>query len=85
MTVKQAAQRLEVAPSTVYALCAAGLMPHHRVGLGRGVIRIDEADVRDYIEARRRVAATPPVPEVARLVAPVPDLLAEFEPGRRRG
>ena len=45
LTVKQAARRLNVSPSLVYAMCAAGRLPHHRVGVGRGTIRIDEADL----------------------------------------
>lgn len=40
MTVVEAADLLSVSPRTVYALCAAGRLPHHRVGLGRGTIRL---------------------------------------------
>ncbi len=53
LTVKQAAERLGVSPSTVYHLCAAKLLPHSRVGLGRGVIRIAEADLERYLAGRR--------------------------------
>lgn len=44
MTVNEAAKRLEVKPSMIYALCAAGKLAHHRIGVGRGVIRIVEVD-----------------------------------------
>lgn len=45
LTVKQAAQRLDVSKSLVYALCAEGRLKHYRVGIGRGTIRIDESDL----------------------------------------
>lgn len=64
LTVKQAAERLGVSPSLVYALIAARALEHVRVGLKRGVIRIPEAALEDY---RRRhavgVADTPTTPE----------------------
>ncbi len=45
LSVKQAAQRLNVSKSLVYALCAEGRLKHYRVGIGRGTIRIDESDL----------------------------------------
>jgi len=53
LTVKQAAERLGVSAATVYQLCAAKLLAHSRVGLGRGVIRITEADIDRYLAGRR--------------------------------
>jgi excisionase family DNA binding protein len=50
LTVKQVAQRLNVSLGTVYDLCAKRKIPHVRVGAGRGVIRIDEQALREYIE-----------------------------------
>jgi excisionase family DNA binding protein len=55
MRVKEAAGRLEVSQSTVYELCARGLLPHVRVGAGRGAIRINEDDLRAYLESCRAV------------------------------
>jgi excisionase family DNA binding protein len=49
MTVKAAAERLEISPSLVYALCAAGKLRCHRIGLGRGCIRIDEEQLADFL------------------------------------
>jgi excisionase family DNA binding protein len=51
LTVQQAAERLNVRPSTVYALCAGRKLPHARLGVGRGTIRIDEADLEDYLRS----------------------------------
>ena len=50
LTVKQAAGRLGISPSLVYALCAAGALPHARHGRPgrRGCIRIDEAALEAY-------------------------------------
>ncbi len=53
LTVKQAAERMNCSPATIYQLCAAKLLPHSRVGLGRGVIRIAETDIDVYFKARR--------------------------------
>ena len=66
MTVKQAAERLEVSPSTVYALVGAGRLKCHRVGLGRGAIRISEGHVVAYLEAGE--PAPKPTPQPARRV-----------------
>ena len=55
LTVKQAAERLGVSPSLVYALCAAGKIRHERHGLGRGRIVIPEAGLDEY---RRGCEAT---------------------------
>jgi excisionase family DNA binding protein len=49
VTVRQAAQRLEVSASTVYALVASGKLRCSRIGLGRGVIRISEDQLNDYL------------------------------------
>lgn len=47
ITVKQAAKRLNVSQSLVYALVAAGRLRSYRVGLGRGTIRVDEESLAD--------------------------------------
>jgi excisionase family DNA binding protein len=47
--VKEAAVRLEVSPATVYGLVAAGKLRCHRVGLGRGAIRISEEHVAEFL------------------------------------
>lgn len=60
MTVKQAAARLEVSTATVYALIAGGRLRCTRIGLGRGVIRISDQQLLDYLRAAEPVAARPP-------------------------
>ena len=40
LTVRDAAERIGVSIGTIYHLCAAGRLPHMRIGTGRGVIRI---------------------------------------------
>ena len=49
MTVAQAAIKLEVSQSTVYGLVAAGKLRHVRVGLRRGVIRIPDDAIEEYL------------------------------------
>jgi excisionase family DNA binding protein len=50
MTVRQAALRLGVSPSLVYALCHEGVLQHTRHGRPgkRGTIRIEESAVEEY-------------------------------------
>src|SRR5437879_2716463 len=52
LTVKQVAERLQVSLSTVYALCVTGELPHRRIGLGRGCIRIAESDLQEYLDRK---------------------------------
>lgn len=52
MTVVEAARYLEVSRYTVYDLCRAGRLAYHRIGRGRGALRIDVADLQEY---KRRV------------------------------
>ncbi len=83
MTVADAARLLEVSPSTVYELCRRGDIPHYRIGLGRGRIRIDPAQLREFLDRCRREGRGPG-PEAER-PAPAPetrDYTAEFT--RRR-
>ena len=65
MKVREAATRLEVSPGTVYALVAAGKLRCHRVGLGRGAIRIAEEHLVAFLAGSEPVSRTVPV------VAPV--------------
>ena len=56
LTVRQAAERLGVSPSLVYALCASKRLAHERHGLGRGKILIPEEALEEY-RRRQTVAA----------------------------
>ncbi len=51
MTVRQAAERLEVSASTVYGLIAAGRLRHHRIGTGKGAIRIPDSAIEEFLKA----------------------------------
>ena len=56
LTVKQVAERLAVAQTTVYLLCSESRIDHIRVGVGRGAIRISEEALDAFIkEATVRV------------------------------
>lgn len=48
LTVKEAAERLGLSVSLVYALCAAKKIRHERHGLRRGTIRIPEDAIDEY-------------------------------------
>jgi excisionase family DNA binding protein len=63
MTVRQCAQRLEISPSLVYALIAAGKLRASRHGLGRGCIRVSEEQLADYLAATEPKTNAPRPPE----------------------
>ena len=51
LTVKQAAEYLNVGNKTIYAACqpdAKHVLKHARIGQGRGTIRIDRSDLDDF-------------------------------------
>lgn len=54
LTVRQVAERLQVSAASVYQLCAEGRIAHHRLGVGRGTIRITEEQLRQYPEETER-------------------------------
>lgn len=66
MRVREAAQRLEVSQATVYALVASGRLRCHRVGMGRGCIRISEEHLAEYLRASEPVVVRDPPPAPAR-------------------
>lgn len=53
LTVKQVAGQLSVSATCVYQLIATGRLTSHRIGLGRGAIRICEADLAAFIDECR--------------------------------
>ena len=57
LTVKEVADLLKLSLGAVYALCKAGKLPHHRLGQGRGAIRIDRQDLLAYVQACKTGAA----------------------------
>ena len=51
LTVKQAAEHLNVGKKTIYAACqpnAKHVLKHARIGQGRGTIRINRSDLDDF-------------------------------------
>ncbi len=53
MTVKKVARRLRVSASLVYQLVDSGRLGCHRIGNGRGAIRIRPKDVDEYLNQCR--------------------------------
>ena len=53
LKVRDTAERLNVSESCVYQLVEAGKLACHRIGIGRGAIRISEEDIRQYLESCR--------------------------------
>jgi excisionase family DNA binding protein len=57
LTVKEVARRLRVSQSLVYQLVDTGRLGCHRIGNGRGAIRIRPEDVTEYLETCRKEAS----------------------------
>ncbi len=53
MTVKEVARRLRFSASLVYQLVDSGKLGCHRIGNGRGAIRIRPEDVDEYLKQCR--------------------------------
>jgi len=53
MTVKEVAERLAVSEACVYQLVENRRLWVHRIGLGRGTIRVSEQDLETYLAQTR--------------------------------
>ena len=52
-TVTDVADQLNVSATCVYQLIAKGKLACHRIGVGRGVIRISDEDLATYVDGSR--------------------------------
>jgi excisionase family DNA binding protein len=66
LTIREMAKRLAIAPSTAYALVQSGKIASHRIGIGRGAIRIDEQDLKDFLGSCRSSPRPETRPRLAR-------------------
>ena len=53
MTVSEVAEALRVGRSTVYQMIDKKVLPIHRVGTGRGTIRVSAGDLEGYLRGCR--------------------------------
>lgn len=53
LKVNQVAEELNVSESIVYALIDAGRLACHRIGVGRGTIRVSNEDLDAYLASCR--------------------------------
>ena len=60
LTVRQAAQRLNVSEKTVRNLVNGGKLAHHRIGAGRGVIRVSEQALNQHLAESEVRDPSPP-------------------------
>jgi excisionase family DNA binding protein len=54
LNVKQVAERLNVAASTVYMLVAEGRLSCFRIGKGRGAVRFSEEQITSFLDSARQ-------------------------------
>ncbi len=57
LTVKEVAARLKVSVATVYNLVAQGKLACHRIGTGRGAVRVSEDQLRSFLERTEQKTA----------------------------
>lgn len=50
-SVKEVATQFGVNPHSVYRMIAAGTLRGHRLGLGRGTLRISQDEIRRYLDS----------------------------------
>ncbi|MEO0529366.1 MAG: helix-turn-helix domain-containing protein [Planctomycetota bacterium] len=70
LTIAEVAQRLRVSRTTAYQLVERGQLIAHRIGTGRGAIRLSKKDLADYLERCRQTKGeglTAPEPPTRRL------------------
>ena len=68
LTPKAVAERLGVSQATIYGLIAAGKLKHCRIGLKRGVIRVSETHLEEFLSGAEPVHKEPPASVPARRV-----------------
>ena len=60
LKVSQVAEKLNVSESIVYALITAGRLGSHRIGVGRGTIRVSTEDLEAYLASCRECKGEQP-------------------------
>ena len=61
-SVKEVSKQLGVSPKTVYALVEAGKLKCYRIGVGRGTLRFDEAQIDEYLLSTQEARKKNPTP-----------------------
>lgn len=73
MTVSDVANALKVSDSIVYQLVKTGALMAHRIGCGRGVIRISAEDYGNYLEGTKQPSDGTPMLKRGRATAVAPE------------
>lgn len=59
-TVKQIAEYLAVSETVIYRLIDSGTLKAHRIGVGRGTIRVSDDQLQEYLSSVETKAASDP-------------------------
>lgn len=57
LTIRDVQARLNVSRACAYALIQQGVLPHIRIGTGRGTIRVDADDLEQFIQQSKQATA----------------------------
>ncbi len=69
-TVNEVAERLKVSPATIYDAASSGELPHHRIGRGRGTIRVSEEQLAEYLKKTQVKPASSPQRDLRHIQLP---------------
>ena len=58
---RQLAERLNVSVSTIYCLVETGRIACHRIGVGRGAVRVSEEQLAEYLESTKTELREPTI------------------------
>ena len=53
LTVKQVAERLVVSNAIIYRLIDSGKLAAHRIGMGRGTLRVTEEQLNQFLDENK--------------------------------
>src|SRR5215510_3403815 len=70
LSVQEVAEQLRCSQALVYGLCAKGRLPHYRIGMGRGAIRILDEDLAAFLECCRSEQQTKSASELKHIKKP---------------
>jgi excisionase family DNA binding protein len=71
-SIREVAEQIGVSESTVRTMTERCIIPHYRIGTGRGAIRISSDDLEVYLARQRRETVPDRIPQPRHRVLTLP-------------